>query len=95
MYDSQVTLSSLRRWFIRRTLEEFQSLDRQLHTCVYDRRYSQLPVIHQLENIQNNGKVGSVRLASDLGMPLSYTGAGDQMADILKIVSGEIDSLSF
>ena len=50
--------SSYRRWLITRTLEDFQSLDRQLHTCVYDRRYSQLPVIHQLENIANNGKVG-------------------------------------
>ena len=53
----QLTVSSYRRWLIRRTLEDFQSLDRQLHTCVYDRRYSQLPVIHQLENIANNDKV--------------------------------------
>ena len=50
-------VTSCRRWLIKRTLEDFQSLDRQLHTCVYDRRYSQLPVIHQLENIANNDKV--------------------------------------
>ena len=54
---SHLSISSSRRWLIRRTLEDFQSLDRQLHTCVYDRRYSQLPVIHQLENIANNDKV--------------------------------------
>ena len=46
-----------RRWLIRRTLEDFQSLDRQLHTCVYDRRYSQLPVIHQRENMVHGDKV--------------------------------------
>ena len=56
-----LSISYSRRWLIRRTLEDFQSLDRQLHTCVYDRRYSQLPVIHQLENIANNDKVSYSR----------------------------------
>ena len=51
------TTFSFRRWLIKRTLEDFQSLDRQLHTCVYDRRYSQLPVIHQRENMVHGDKV--------------------------------------
>ena len=62
-----------------------------MHTCVYDRRYSQLPVIHQLENIQNNGKVGIACFRLRNAFVIHW----DQMSDILKIVSGEIDSLSF
>jgi hypothetical protein len=42
-------------WHLRRSLDDLQALDRQLHTCVYDRKYSQLPVIPQLENISANG----------------------------------------
>lgn len=47
---------SCRRWVVRRTLEDFQALDRQLHTCVYDRKFSQLPTVPQEENIASNGQ---------------------------------------
>ena len=30
-------------WMVRRTYENFRLLDKQLHKCVYDRKYSQLP----------------------------------------------------
>jgi hypothetical protein len=55
----------VRVWHLRRSLDDLQSLDRQLHTCVYDRKYSQLPVIPQLENISANGnslQVGPPRI---------------------------------
>ena len=30
-------------WTVRRTLAHFSSLDRQLHRCIFDRKFSQLP----------------------------------------------------
>ena len=56
-YCHLIIIAFFRRWMIKRTLEDFQSLDRQLHTCVYDRRYSQLPVIQQRENMRDHDKV--------------------------------------
>ncbi|TRZ03936.1 hypothetical protein DNTS_003548 [Danionella cerebrum] len=29
-------------WVVRRSYEEFRTLDAHLHQCIYDRRYSQL-----------------------------------------------------
>ncbi|KAK7499835.1 hypothetical protein BaRGS_00008926, partial [Batillaria attramentaria] len=33
-------------WNVRRTLSHFRSLDRQLHRCIFDRKFSQLPELH-------------------------------------------------
>ena len=68
-----------RRWLIRRTLEDFQSLDRQLHTCVYDRRYSQLPVIHQRENMVHGDKVSIMIILIIITVPVEI---------ILKVLDG-------
>ena len=38
-----------RSWVVRRSREDFVFLDRQLHSCVYDRRMSQLPQLPQLQ----------------------------------------------
>ncbi|XP_046899775.1 rho GTPase-activating protein 33 isoform X2 [Hypomesus transpacificus] len=38
-------------WMVRRSYEEFRTLDAHLHQCIYDRRYSQLlplPAIHEI-----------------------------------------------
>jgi hypothetical protein len=66
VYTESVTInvhevSLCRVWHLRRSLDDLQALDRQLHTCVYDRKYSQLPVIPQLENISANGNSLQVR----------------------------------
>ena len=36
-------------WTIRRTYENFRLFDKQLHRCIYDRRYSQLPELKKNE----------------------------------------------
>lgn len=41
-----------------------QALDRQLHTCIYDRKLSQLPEVPGLENIYTHGVDQKVRPAS-------------------------------
>ncbi|XP_026779808.2 rho GTPase-activating protein 33 isoform X1 [Pangasianodon hypophthalmus] len=38
-------------WTVRRTYEEFRTLDAHLHQCIYDRRYSQLLTLPSLSEI--------------------------------------------
>ena len=63
LFSVQVT-SNGKTWMIRRSYENFEFLDCSAHKCVFDRKYSQLPVIPQEENIlPNNGqshKVGTI-----------------------------------
>jgi hypothetical protein len=33
-------------WTVRRTMNHFATLDRQLHRCIFDRKFSQLPELH-------------------------------------------------
>ena len=56
LFCVQVTSNS-KTWVVRRSYENFEFLDRQAHKCVFDRKYSQLAVIPQEENIlPNNGQ---------------------------------------
>ena len=32
-------------WVLRRSYEHFRLLDEQLHRCIYDRKFSQLPLL--------------------------------------------------
>ncbi|XP_062501489.1 rho GTPase-activating protein 32-like isoform X2 [Corticium candelabrum] len=32
-------------WLVHRTYEDFQGLDRQIHRCIFDRRFSRLPLL--------------------------------------------------
>jgi hypothetical protein len=32
-------------WILRRSYEHFRILDEQLHRCIYDRKFSQLPLL--------------------------------------------------
>lgn len=32
-------------WIVRRSYEHFRLLDEQLHRCIYDRKFSQLPLL--------------------------------------------------
>ena len=64
--------SSQKSWHVRRTLEDFRFLDRQLHLCVYDRRFSNLAEIPDQENVSNaNGITDQVR-HQDLHIPASH-----------------------
>ncbi|MBN3304688.1 RHG32 protein, partial [Amia calva] len=39
-------------WLVRRTYEEFRTLDAHLHQCIYDRRYSQLMELPPISDMQ-------------------------------------------
>ncbi|GCB60734.1 hypothetical protein scyTo_0012792 [Scyliorhinus torazame] len=41
-------------WLVRRSYEDFQSLDSHLHQCIYDRRFSLLPEIPTFNILDNN-----------------------------------------
>lgn len=62
VYSVQVTSHS-KSWIVRRSYENFEFLDRQAHQCIFDRKYSQLAVIPQEENvIPNNGQSHKVSI---------------------------------
>ena len=49
--------SNGKSWVVRRSYENFEFLDRQAHQCIFDRKYSQLSVIPQEENVTpTNGR---------------------------------------
>ncbi|XP_058866708.1 rho GTPase-activating protein 33-like isoform X1 [Acipenser ruthenus] len=52
-------------WLVRRTYEEFRTLDSHLHQCIYDRRYSQLDQLPPIEDIDET--VDIPRLSEYLG----------------------------
>jgi hypothetical protein len=58
--ESEVPLVALqitsygKSWVVRRSYEHFRLLDEQLHRCIYDRKFSQLP-----ENINHPAEVNS------------------------------------
>ncbi|KAG2470485.1 RHG32 protein, partial [Polypterus senegalus] len=62
-------------WMVRRTYEEFRTLDSHLHLCIYDRRYSQLnelpPVNEILERneIDNRGNRFLLKEEASLNVP--------------------------
>lgn len=52
-----VQVSSLgRSWVLRRTYENFRFLDRQLHRCCYDRKFSHLPELPPEENLPGDDR---------------------------------------
>lgn len=49
-YFFTLSVSSQKKtWLIRRTYRDFRKFDRQLHKCVYDRKFSQLQELVKLE----------------------------------------------
>lgn len=50
-------------WTVRRTYEEFRTLDAHLHQCIYDRRYSQLLPLPPLCEIGDRVEVRSGQMA--------------------------------
>ena len=53
--------SAGKSWIVNRNLEDFRLLDRQIHQCVYDRKFSNLHEIPDEENLQCNGNSVQVR----------------------------------
>ena len=52
-----VQISSLgRSWILKRSYDNFRFLDRQLHKCCYDRKYSQLPELPQEHSLATSNK---------------------------------------
>ena len=41
-------------WVLRRSYEHFRLLDEQLHRCIYDRKFSQLPLLPDEKSLLNN-----------------------------------------
>ncbi|XP_033759219.1 uncharacterized protein LOC117341471 isoform X2 [Pecten maximus] len=50
------TLANDKSWTIRRTFKNFKMLDRQLHRCIYDRKFSRLPNLNQEEDTNKTYK---------------------------------------
>ncbi len=61
--ESEVPLVALqitsygKSWVVRRSYEHFRLLDEQLHRCIYDRKFSQLPLLP--ENVNHPAEVNS------------------------------------
>ncbi|XP_051535335.1 rho GTPase-activating protein 32-like isoform X2 [Myxocyprinus asiaticus] len=45
-----------RKWTVRRSYEEFRFLDKHLHLCIYDRRFSQLPELPRIDNLKDKAE---------------------------------------
>ncbi|KAA0701905.1 Rho GTPase-activating protein 32 [Triplophysa tibetana] len=42
-----------RKWIVKRSYEEFRVLDKHLHLCIYDRRFSQLSELPRLDSLKD------------------------------------------
>ncbi len=49
--------SSGKQWLVKRCYEDFRVLDKQLHSCIYDRRFSQLVELPKGETLSGNREV--------------------------------------
>ncbi|KAI5622442.1 rho GTPase-activating protein 32 isoform X2 [Silurus asotus] len=45
-----------RSWMVRRSYEDFRVLDKHLHLCIYDRRFSQLPELPRYDSIRERAE---------------------------------------
>ncbi|EFX84422.1 hypothetical protein DAPPUDRAFT_46980 [Daphnia pulex] len=67
--ESEVPLVALqitsygKSWVVRRSYEHFRLLDEQLHRCIYDRKFSQLPLLP--ENVNHPAEVALRPLLSN------------------------------
>lgn len=46
-----------RSWIVKRSYEDFRVLDKHLHLCIYDRRFSQLPELPRLDSLTDQSEV--------------------------------------
>ena len=52
-----VVVSGDKSWTVRRSFENFAALDKQLHRCIYDRKYSLLPEIRKQDFSADSSQV--------------------------------------
>uniref|UniRef100_A0A671RHP2 Rho GTPase-activating protein 32 n=1 Tax=Sinocyclocheilus anshuiensis TaxID=1608454 RepID=A0A671RHP2_9TELE len=52
------------KWTVRRSYEEFRVLDKHLHLCIYDRRFSQLPELPRLDSLKDKPETLSQMLTA-------------------------------
>ncbi|XP_059382373.1 rho GTPase-activating protein 32-like isoform X1 [Carassius carassius] len=45
-----------RSWIVRRSYEDFRVLDKHLHLCIYDRRFSQLPELPRFDSLRERAE---------------------------------------
>ncbi|KAK9521020.1 hypothetical protein VZT92_020865 [Zoarces viviparus] len=55
-----------RNWLVKRSYEDFRVLDKHLHLCIYDRRYSQLTELPRYETLKDTVESGTKMLAAYL-----------------------------
>ncbi|KAF6724841.1 Rho GTPase-activating protein 32 [Oryzias melastigma] len=55
-----------RNWIVRRSYEDFRVLDKHLHLCIYDRRYSQLPELPRHSSLTDTFESVAAMLAAYL-----------------------------
>ncbi|KAG7517147.1 rho GTPase-activating protein 32 isoform X1 [Solea senegalensis] len=55
-----------RSWIVKRSYEDFRVLDKHLHLCIYDRRFSQLPELPRLESLTDSSESVSQMLLAYL-----------------------------
>uniref|UniRef100_A0A8C6LZ05 Rho GTPase-activating protein 32 n=1 Tax=Nothobranchius furzeri TaxID=105023 RepID=A0A8C6LZ05_NOTFU len=46
-----------RSWIVKRSYEDFRVLDKHLHLCIYDRRFSQLPELPRLDSLTDQSEM--------------------------------------
>ncbi|TSQ58031.1 Rho GTPase-activating protein 32 [Bagarius yarrelli] len=55
-----------KKWIVRRSYEDFRLLDKHLHLCIYDRRFSRLTELPRFENLRVNSEPLSQMLTAYL-----------------------------
>ncbi|XP_076836676.1 rho GTPase-activating protein 32 isoform X2 [Brachyhypopomus gauderio] len=55
-----------RSWMVRRSYEDFRVLDKHLHLCIYDRRFSQLPELPRFDSLRERAEAISQMLMAYL-----------------------------
>uniref|UniRef100_A0A8D3BWE5 Rho GTPase-activating protein 32 n=1 Tax=Scophthalmus maximus TaxID=52904 RepID=A0A8D3BWE5_SCOMX len=55
-----------RSWIVKRSYEDFRVLDKHLHLCIYDRRFSQLPELPRVESLTDQSESVSQMLLAYL-----------------------------
>uniref|UniRef100_A0A6Q2YAX3 Rho GTPase-activating protein 32 n=1 Tax=Esox lucius TaxID=8010 RepID=A0A6Q2YAX3_ESOLU len=55
-----------RSWIVKRSYEDFRVLDKHLHLCIYDRRFSQLPELPRVSSLKDRAEAVSQMLMAYL-----------------------------
>uniref|UniRef100_A0A8C8GT66 Rho GTPase activating protein 32b n=1 Tax=Oncorhynchus tshawytscha TaxID=74940 RepID=A0A8C8GT66_ONCTS len=55
-----------RSWIVKRSYEDFRVLDKHLHLCIYDRRFSQLPELPRFDSLRDHAEAVSQMLMAYL-----------------------------